>query len=161
METKQSLDARFVEALTCHRKAMYRLAHTMLRSSADAEDAVSAATLQAYRAVWRIRSWESIKPYLMRVTVNACHDLLRKRKREMALDVDTVLATQAAPEETPIWIYTQQLPLPMRTVLQLRYGEDLPIQDIAKILRVPRGTVASRINRAKQELKRRMKKEGY
>jgi RNA polymerase sigma-70 factor (ECF subfamily) len=51
--------------------------------------------------------------------------------------------------------------LPMRTVLQLRYGEDLPIQDIAKILRVPRGTVASRINRAKQELKRRMKKEGY
>ena len=160
METKQNLDARFVEALTCHRKAMYHLAYAMLRSSADAEDAVSAATLQAYRAARRIRSWESIKPYLMRVTVNACHDLLRKRRRETALDVETMLATRAAPEETPIWMYTQQLPLPMRTVLQLHYGEGLPLQDIAKILRVPRGTVASRIHRAKLELKRRMEKEG-
>ncbi len=156
MDAKQSLDARFVEALKAHREAMYRVAFAMLRSAADAEDAVSAATVNAYRAAQRIRNWDAVKAYLLRVTVNACHGILRKRKREVAADTEALLELQSAPENTPLWMYTQQLPPHMRTVLQLRYGEEMRLDDIAAALRLPKGTVSSRLSRAQAMLRQLM-----
>ena len=83
MEAKRSLDAKFVDALSRHRLSMYRVALSILKSPADAEDAVSDATLNSYRVIRRIRDWDAIKPFLMRVTINACYGILRKRKREV------------------------------------------------------------------------------
>ena len=161
VENKQSLDEKYVQALKKHRQAMYRVAFMMLKSPADAEDAVSMATVNTYRAIGRIHAWDAIKAYLMRVTVNACHDILRKRKREAVADVDVLLATQqTAPATTPIWMYTQQLPMPLRMVIQLRYGEDLSLKEIGQILRIPKGTVSSRLSRAQAMLRELIEKEG-
>lgn len=160
LETRQSLNDRFVAALKEHRLTMYRVARSMLKTDADAEDAVSAATLSAYRAMERIRDWGSIRPYLIRVTVNACHHTLRQRRREIVSDTEPLLSERAAPEETPLWMYLGPLPAPSRVVLQLRYGEGLPIEEIARALRIPKGTVSSRIHRAQNELRKLMKKEG-
>ncbi len=160
VETKEQLDGLFVSALEKHRISMYRVAYVILKSAADAEDAVSAATLGCYQAVRRIRSWDAIKPYLVRATVHASYDIAKKRRREAAADMDVVLATHASAEETPLWMYTQRLPTDMRIVLQLRYGEDMRLEDIAKALRVPKGTVSSRITRAQQQLKQWMEQEG-
>jgi RNA polymerase sigma-70 factor (ECF subfamily) len=160
VETKQTLDERFVEALKANRGAMFRVAYMMLRSAADAEDAVSTATLSAYRSILRIRNWDVVRAYLVRITVNTCHNTLRKRKREIAVETDILCETQIAPEETPIWMYTQQLPLQMRIVLQMRYGEDMRLEDIAVVLRIPKGTVSSRLTRAQAMLRQLMEKEG-
>lgn len=160
MESKQRLDEKFVEALKVHRGAMYRVAYTMLRSAADAEDAVSSATLNAYRSASRIRNWDAARAYLMRVTVNACHDTLSRRKRETVAESEALWNSKAAPEHTPIWMYTQQLPWQMRIVLQMRYGEDMRLEDIAAALRIPKGTVSSRLTRAQAMLHQLMKQEG-
>jgi RNA polymerase sigma-70 factor (ECF subfamily) len=161
MEAKNSLDGMFVDALRRHRLSMYRVALSMLKSPADAEDAVSDATLNAYQAIRRIRDWDAIKPYLMRVTVNACNGILRKRKREPIREAEAILTATAFRDETPLWTLMQQLPPNMRIVLQMRYGEDMALQEIAKALRIPKGTVSSRLNRAQKELKRQMEKEGW
>ncbi len=160
METNQSLNDRFTLALREHRLTMYRVARSMLKTDADAEDAVSAATLSAYKAMDRIRDWGAIRPYLIRVTVNACHRTLRQRKREIISDVEPLLSVRPAPEETPLWMYLESLPPSLRMVLQLRYGEGLPLDEIAKTLGVPKGTVSSRIHRAQNDLKKMMTKEG-
>ena len=76
MSEKQRRDERFVQALTAHREQMYRVALTMLRSPQEAEDAVSQATLKAYAGIGRLRSWDSVRPWLMRITVNAAHQTL-------------------------------------------------------------------------------------
>lgn len=159
MQEKQRLDDQFVSALKLHRNGMYRVAYTMLRSHSDAEDAVSQATLNAYRSIHKIRSWDTIKAYLMRITVNACHDIIRKRQREVVADTSTLLDTQPIKEDSPIWMYTQQLSIKLRTVLHLRYAENMPLEEIARVLRVPKGTVSSRLNRAQLALRKSFEKE--
>jgi RNA polymerase sigma-70 factor (ECF subfamily) len=52
-----------------------------------------------------------------------------------------------------------RLPDDMRLILTLRFGEDLPVAEIARILRLPVGTVSSRISRAKQRLREDLIKE--
>lgn len=72
----------FVEAVREREKSMYRVALVMLRRSADAEDAVAAGIERAYRRMESIRDERALPSYLMRCTINACHDVLRQRKHE-------------------------------------------------------------------------------
>lgn len=160
MEAKRAKDELFVEALTAHRDAMYRVALTMLRSPADAEDAVSEATLNAYTHMNALRRWDAVRPWLMRITVNACHRTLRGRKREIPVESEALNAAQEAREtETPIWAYVGALPEKYSVVLQMFYGEDMSLEEIGRALRLPKGTVSSRISRGRQELRKRMEQE--
>lgn len=157
--TKEQLDERFVEALFLHREAMYRVAYAMLRSAHDAQDAVSEATIKAYANLRRLRDWGSVRPWLMQITVNASHQAMRRRKREQPQDISLMGNRETPPEETPFWMYVDRLPDDMRLILTLRFGEDLPVAEIARILRLPVGTVSSRISRAKQRLREDLMKE--
>ena len=159
MDARQQREQCFTEAIRQHRAAMFRVARSMLRSDADAEDAVSAATLSAWQHLNSLRRWDSVRPWLMRITVNACHAILRKRKREVPLDVQAWLETQAAPEETPLWMYIELLPQRYASILQMRFGEGMSLEEICAALQLPKGTVSSRITRGKQELKRLMERE--
>ncbi len=82
MSLKERQDQRFISALTQHRAGMYRVALSMLRSAHDAEDAVSQATMKAYASLHTLKDWGKVRPWLTRITVNACHTTLRRRKRE-------------------------------------------------------------------------------
>jgi len=159
MDARQQRDQCFTEAIRQYRAAMFRVAHSMLRSNADAEDAVSAATLNAWQHLSSLRSWGSVRSWLMRITVNACHDILRKRKREVPFDVQTWLEPQASPEETPLWMYIEMLPQGYAAIMQMRFGEGMTLEEICESLHLSKGTVSSRITRGKQELKRLMKRE--
>lgn len=157
METRERRDELFVEALRKHRDAMYRVALSMLHSPADAEDAVGEATLSAYAHIRQLKSWDAVRPWLMRITVNACYDVLRGRRHETPLD-DAIMTGMPAPEreETAIWAYVQQLPPSYSVVLQMFYGEDMSLREICEALHMRKGTVSARMTRARQELKKRM-----
>lgn len=159
-ETKAARDERFVRAVREHREAMYRVALSMLRSKADAEDAVSEATVQAYAHLDALRSWNTVRAWLMRITVNACHATLRRRRREIPRELDDADLAAAGPEAcTPIWAHVARLPPRYAAVLQLYYGEDMSVEEIARTLRLPKGTVSSQITRGRRMLKERIEKE--
>ncbi|NLO84737.1 MAG: sigma-70 family RNA polymerase sigma factor [Clostridiales bacterium] len=160
MEARQWQDERFVEALKLHRSAMYRVAHAMLRSQTDAEDAVSTATVNAYQHISRLRSWDAVRPWLMRITVNACNTTLRKRKREIPYDTQSYLeSTQVYRDETPIWMYIEMLPPAYASLMQMRYGEGMSLDEIGQSLSLSKGTVSSKLTRGKQKLRQIMEKE--
>lgn len=159
MDHKQAQDARFVEALQCHRAAMFRVARTMLRSNADAEDAVSAATLAAYQHLHALRSWDSVRPWLMRITIRAGQDILRAHRRELPTDLSQRPETPAPPQPTPLWMYLEQLPPQYRLPLAMFYGEGMSLREISQALRLPKGTVSARITRGRQALKQQLEQE--
>ena len=72
---------RFAAAVTAHRHAMYRAARALLDSDADAEDAVSEATLRAWQAFGRLREERALKGWLIKITVNCAYEHLRKGAR--------------------------------------------------------------------------------
>ncbi|MEG0740637.1 MAG: RNA polymerase sigma factor [Clostridia bacterium] len=157
MEVRHQREPRFTEAIQMNRVAMFRIARAMLHSDVDAEDAVSSATLNAWKNLPQLKSMDNIRPWLMRITVNACHDILRKRKREVPYD--TLPEPQLMAEETPLWMYIEMLTPSHAAIMQMRFGEGMALEDICNALHLSKGTVSSRITRGKQELKRLMERE--
>ena len=150
----------FVDAVQATRERMYRIARMMLHTDADAEDAVSTATMIAWKQLPRLRNLDALPAYLTRCTVNAARAMLRRRKRETLMDAAHLpeRSTQSG-KDTPVWMYLQRLPEKYRLPLALRYGENLSLKDTAEILRIPCGTVSSRASRGLAMLRKELEKE--
>ena len=150
----------FVDAVQTTRERMYRVARMMLHTDADAEDAVSTATMIAWKQLPRLRNLDALPAYLTRCTVNAARAMLRRRKRETLMDAAHLPERPAqSGKDTPVWMYLQRLPEKYRMPLALRYGEDLSLKATAEILRIPCGMVSSRASRGLAMLRKELEKE--
>ena len=148
----------FLEAVRNNREKMFRIAMSLLHVPADAEDAVSAAVESTWKHFHGIRNPEALSAYLVRSAVNAARDELRRRKRNVPLDsVDRTLAAEDPGD--PVYWYIRGLDEKYRLPLVLRFQEQMTEQEIAAALRLPRGTVSTRIRHALAVLKEQMEKE--
>ena len=154
----ENIGQLFIDAVQNRRQAMYRVAFSLLRSEADAEDAVSCAVESVWKHLPRIRTKEALPAYLMRSVINAAHDELRRRKRTVPIEpLENVLT---APEtECGIADYVARMDEKYRIPLLLKFDEEMQEKEIAAVLRVPRGTVSSRIARGLEMIRKDLKKE--
>ncbi|MDD3411895.1 MAG: sigma-70 family RNA polymerase sigma factor, partial [Eubacteriales bacterium] len=136
----------------------YRAALAILSFPADAEDAVSAAVEAAWKHLPGLRNPDALPAYLLRCTVNSARAALRRRKRETPVE-DMEAGGPSREAETPVWMYVGQLKEKYRLPLTLRYGEGMREEEIARVLRVPRGTVSSRLSRGLRLLREQLEKE--
>ena len=144
----------FADAVTRHSRRMYRAARAVLDSGADAEDAVSQAILQAWQSLDKLRDREAVGPWLVRIAVNCAYAQRRRQGRVVYLDD---LPQEPAARETichdGLWEAVCALPPDRRAAVVLFYYEDMSVEQIAKCLGVPKGTVKSRLSRARKQLK--------
>ena len=146
----------FTAAVTEYGRAMFRAARTCTDSDADAEDAVGEAVLRAWQAYGGLKNAAALRPWLIRIAVNCAREQRRKNGRVMPMDAaDLELLAGAAPEEpaSGLWEAVCRLPADSRAVVALFYYENMTEHEIAKILGIPRGTVKSRLSRARARLK--------
>jgi len=152
------------------------LFNTALRIMGDedqAADATQEAFISAFRAINSFRGG-SFKAWLLRTVTNACYDELRRKKRRpsVPLEPDT---DDGDPMETPRWLADpdmgpeeefeteelahaiqhclDNLPTDFRTVVVLADMQGLDYKDISKTVRVPLGTIKSRLARARLRLR--------
>ena len=152
-------ERHFLDTVRKNRDRMYRVAMSYLHTGADAEDAVSAAVEAAWTHFWKLRNPDALGPYLIRCVINASKNELRRRKRLVPLDsVKESLITDRTGDL--LFEYICGLEDKYRIPLILRMQERMTEREIAEVLRVPRGTVSTRISRALNELKKQMAKEG-
>ena len=146
----------FCRLLREHRRALFRVARSILRNDADAEDAVSEATVKAYANFGRLRQPESFKPWIMKILVNEAYAIAKKRMyceplENVPEDGDW---TVPSPEEAlALWTAVLRLPAEFRCVTVLFYYDDMSIKEISKVLKLPTGTVNSRLSRAREKLR--------
>lgn len=139
-----------VEALL---PGLYRIAVSVLRNRADAQDAVQQALLNAWTARERILS-DNLRAYVTRIVVNECRNIQRAHMR--------VTVTERPPEtayEPPDGALREALDAlsePLRTPLLLKYMEGYSEQEVCRALRLPLTTVKSRLYRARMALKREL-----
>jgi RNA polymerase sigma-70 factor (ECF subfamily) len=121
----------------------------------DAEDAVQEAFARASTRWGRLRAYDAPEAWVRRVALNLATNGLRRARRHLAAlaRLRTVTAEPApATDRLVIEAGLRRLPLRHRQVLVLHYGADLPIDEVARQLRVPSGTVKSRLARARAAL---------
>jgi RNA polymerase sigma-70 factor, ECF subfamily len=127
----------------------------MTGSLEDAEDAVQEAFARASTRWPRLRAYDAPEAWVRRVALNLATSGLRHARRQLAalarLGTASSEPTQAT-DRLAIQAGLRRLPLRHRQVLVLYYGADLPIEEVARQLRVPTGTVKSRLARARAAL---------
>jgi RNA polymerase sigma-70 factor, ECF subfamily len=155
------------EVLPCL-DAAYSLARWLVRDEHVAEDVVQDAYLRAFRYFGSFRGGDA-RPWLLGIVRNVCYSwfVQQKRTREFECDMEDADAPNLDSQDriqTPETVLLQKveraqvtaaissLPLAFREVLVLREIEELSYEDIARVLDIPKGTVMSRLSRARRLL---------
>lgn len=124
-----------------------------------ADDAAQDAIQQAFGALDRFDVTRPFGPWLKRIAINRAIDHLRKERRVDLLDDDALhgwTLGEAAEEDVRLWAVADAvaaLGAAKRAVVVLHYWLDLPLEEIAGVLGLPVGTIASRLSRALGELR--------
>lgn len=137
---------------------MYRVARGYLRGEHDCLDAISEAICKAWQKQATLRNEQLFDTWLMRILIRECINIQRKQKRLFPVEN---LPEEAAPPaaDAELRMALDSLPQKLRVVTVLHYMEGYDVGEIAKLLRVPRGTVSSRLHDARLALRRLLKEE--
>jgi len=135
-------------------RSLFRAARAILPTDADAEDAVGEAVLRAWKGLDGLRETEKARAWLLKIVVNCAYAQLRRKGEVVSLE--DLAWEPAAPEEERhhgLWEAVERLPRERRAVVVLFYYEGLSIEETARALGVPVGTVKSRLGRARAQLR--------
>jgi RNA polymerase sigma-70 factor (ECF subfamily) len=153
----------FAALVNRYQDELYTMALRMLASPADAADVVQEAFLRAYTRLPELRG-PSVRAWLYRVAVNCCHDVQRRAVRRPTepledaagniVDLpDPALGPEASALQreriAAVRDALQAVPTVFRAAVVLRDVNDLSYEEISDALRVPIGTVRSRLNRGR------------
>jgi RNA polymerase sigma-70 factor (ECF subfamily) len=153
----------FAELVHRHRDRMWAVALRTLGDQEEAADAVQDAFLSAYRAAGRFRGDAAVTTWLHRIVVNACLDRLRRRSIRPVVSMgDDATLDSIAPKKTDptsahelsldVSQALQRIPFEQRAALVLVDMMGYAVDDAAKVLGVPPGTIKSRCARGRARL---------
>ena len=150
-----------------HGRRVYNLCLRILGDPDEAADASQDTFLAALRKLSTFRGDSAFTTWLHRVAVNACYDSLRRKRRRPLLQIvrdedderpDTSLPAPDHADEVVFSVDVSrallEVPEEFRVVLVLADVQDLPYDEIARVLEIPVGTVKSRVFRGRAALGR-------
>lgn len=161
----------FEQLVVAYRDQVFRLALRMCGNEADADEVAQEAFLSAWKALPNFRGDSRFSTWLYQLTSHAVIDLMRREKRQIAAeDITEVSAPDPGPSpqqqaersETRQAVRDAmgQLSPEYRQIVVLRFLQELSYEEIGVVLKLPPGTVKSRLNRAKSQLKDILSKSG-
>ncbi|WP_203248202.1 RNA polymerase sigma factor [Sporosarcina beigongshangi] len=140
-----------------NREAHYRLAYSYVRNKENALDIVQDAIVKALHSVDRLDELAFLKTWFYRIIVNTAIDFIRKHQRVAVMDDDILdrFLPQLEDEITDIDLQKaiDQLPPKYKTLIILRFFEDLKIDEIAEVTGDNVNTVKTRLYAALRKLR--------
>ena len=139
-------------------KTLFHVAFSILQEEQDCADAVQEAITKAYAQKDKLQNSAYFKTWITRIVINECYNLLRKKRRFAEFNEETVAdkaSLQAYVKEEYLDLYRAIAKLEEREKMcvLLFYMEEYSVAQIAEVLKIPQGTVKSRLNRARKQLK--------
>ena len=141
----------FAQFVQDKQAAFYRLAYSYVRSEDEALDVVQDAVERALRRLHTLREPAYMRTWFYRVLVNECLTHLRRAGRRGApVPLEAATAQPAAQPEEPAALRAliEALPPELKTVVFLRFYEDMKLREIAEVTHEPLSTVKTRLYRA-------------
>jgi RNA polymerase sigma-70 factor (ECF subfamily) len=159
-ELEREFEARLVESSTL----AFRVAYSVLRQREDAEDVAQEAFAKAYRSFHQLRDRDRFRAWLVRMTWRLAIDRRRgdhrREARESAHAATAPLVDAESVDESfrarELWRAIDALPDNLRIAIVLASIEGHDLADVASLLRLPVGTVKSRLFLARRRLKEQL-----
>ena len=149
----------FTRRILAMRLTLYRVSYGILASESEREDAVQNAVMKAWQKHGQLRDERLMETWLVRILINECKAVLRTRGRCVPLEQD---ADEAAPEtDGELYAALAALDEKYRLPVTLHYIEGFRTSEIAGMMRLPEGTVKTRLRRAREILRKELEGACY
>lgn len=165
----------FAEIVELYKDKIFHLAYRMLNNQHEAEDIVQETFLRVYKNLDRYDENQKFSTWIYRIGTNLCIDRLRKRKPSYSLDADMndqegmdgysmIPSDDRTPESEMLISETQRiihqaiesLPAKYKTIMILRYIQDMSLQEISEVLTLPVTTIKTRVHRGREFLRKKL-----
>lgn len=160
---KRNIEKLLTRCITDNKENIYRLAYSYVKNKEDALDIVQESIYKALTSIGLLKDPEAVKSWLFRIVVNTSLDFLRKHKRVQVVDDEDLEFYSAGVEDVypdmDLERTLEELPLKYRSVIVLRYFEDMKIEEVAEILNENVNTVKTRLYQALKMLRVTMQDE--
>ena len=166
----------FGEIVELYKDKVFHVCFRMLGNRHEAEDISQEAFIRAYTNIHTFDIDRKFSTWLYRIATNLCIDRIRKKKPDYFLDAEVagtegltmysqIQAKEPLPEEevesmelqSSIQKEISKLPDKYRSVIVLKYIEELSLKEISEILDLPLGTVKTRIHRGREALRKQLR----
>lgn len=149
----------FFNSITALQGDMFAYAFSITKSREDAEDAVHNAVIKAFDNLPKLRSRAKFRPWLFRILRNECLLSMRFRRRFSPITEDIPAEQKDIEISIDLSIAVGGLGEELREIVVLYYKIGYSTGEIAKIVGIPRGTVMSRLARARELIRIRIEGE--
>jgi len=156
----------FEGAAIPHLADLYRSASLLLRHSSEAEDLVQEVYLEAWKSFHRFESGTNCRAWLFKILFHRLHHLSRRLTKTSKTeafaspaDQDNIRAEPPVPQEIrddDILLALEKVPVEFREAVLMADVEDFTYKEIADTLKIPLGTVMSRLSRGRKLLRREL-----
>lgn len=149
-----------------HQRTVYNLAYRFMRDALLAEDMTQEAFLKAYRLLKGFRGDCSFSTWMYRVTCSVCLTELNRRNKRAEVELLPAHVGEAAsvlPETSDtarlVRACVAKLPERYASIMSSYYLHDISYEEIARVMRIPMGTLKTWMFRARQQLRRIVEQE--
>ena len=165
----------FAEIVELYQDKLYHMSYRMLYNRQEAEDVVQDTFLRVYKNLGRYDESMKFSTWIYRIATNLCIDRLRKRKPVYSLDAESsehegldgyamIPSDNRTPESELLLSDTQRiihqaietLPAKYKSVMVLRYLQEMSLQEIRDVLDMPVTTVKTRVHRGREFLRKKL-----
>lgn len=167
----------YADIVNLYQHKLYQVCYRMLGNKQEAEDITQEAFIRAYINLHSYDQKRKFSTWIYRIATNLCIDRIRKKKPDYYLDAEVagteglnmysqIAVDEQLPEDVVEQMELQEriqyeisrLPDKYRSVIVLKYIEELSLQEISEILDMPLGTVKTRIHRGREALRKQLNK---
>lgn len=164
------------EIVEIYKDKVFQLCYRILGNRHEAEDMAQEAFIRAYINIASFNIDLKFSTWLYRIATNLCIDRIRKKKPDYYLDAEVsgtdgltmysqIASDTTLPEDEVESLELQEtiqreitkLPEKYRSVIVLKYIEELSLNEISEILDIPLGTVKTRIHRGREALRHQLR----
>ncbi len=146
-------DQEYMRRVRAIEGRLYRIAQAILWREADSLDAVQEAVFRGWIKKDGLNDPERLETWLVRILINQCRDMLRKRRREpLPLEVE-IRREDRLCEDIQLRLALKRLPEKYRLPLLLHHMEGWPVAEVARMLKLPEGRVKSRLHQARKTMR--------
>ena len=156
------MQSRVEEYFQKYYKVCCRVAFTLVKNQADAEDVAQEVLLRLILYQPQFAGEEHEKAWIIRTAINLCKDLLKSKWNKTTVGMEAVSPEERAAFEIPnvetddTFFVVMELPEKYRNCLYLFYYEDYSIREIARILEKPENTIKTNLKRGREALREKL-----
>lgn len=142
----------FIKIHELYEDELYRIASSYLRNEHDAIEAIQELAYRSLKKVHTVKEPAYLGTWLVRILLNVCHDMQKKKSRLQLRDTVEVGEYQDK-SSLELREALANLSHEQQDLIFLKYFRDMKNQDIAEVQNIPEGTVKSRLHTALQKLR--------